>query len=114
MKVRETLKVELDAISKDLIGKIDVPDGVTELTVNEIFSLAEENGSFSKKDYVYSTDEETLLDLLVFSLGLSHLWRDYKKENPEATYQDVNPLIIDFMKNMWGLEKIPTLKAGNE
>lgn len=112
MQVRETLKIELDAIIKDLIGKITVPDDVLELSVNEIFDLAEEQGCFSQKDYVYSEDEETLEDLLVFSLGLSKLWREHKKENPDAPRTDVNPLIIDFMKHMWGLEKVPTLKAG--
>lgn len=112
MQVRETMKNELDAIIKDLIGKIDVPEGVTELSVNEIFDLAEKNGSFSQKDYRYSEDEDTLVDILVFSVGMSKLWINYKKDNPEATHMEVNSLIIDYMKHMWGLEKIPTLKAG--
>lgn len=39
MKVRETLKIELDALMQDLIGKIDTDK--PELTVNEVFDLAE-------------------------------------------------------------------------
>lgn len=114
MQVRETMKNELDAIIKDLIGKIDVPEGVYELSINEVFDLAEKNGSFNQKEYRYSEDEETLLDILVFSIGMSKLWKQYKEENPDATYIDVNYLIIDFMKHMWGLEKVPTIRAGNK
>ena len=114
MQVRETLKNEMDAIIKDLIGKIDVKEDVLELTVNEIFDLAEEQKCFNAKEYRYSEDEETLLNMLVFSIGLSKLWREYKEENPNATYIDVNYLIIKFMRHMWGLEKIPTLRAGQK
>ena len=45
---------------------------------------------------------------------MSKLWKQYKEENPDATYIDVNYLIIDFMKHMWGLEKVPTIRAGNK
>lgn len=114
MQVKETLKNEMDAIIKDLIGKIDVKEDVLELTVNEIFDLAEKQKCFNAKEYRYSEDEETLLNMLVFSIGLSKLWREYKEENPNATYIDVNYLIIKFMRHMWGLEKIPTLRAGKK
>lgn len=112
MKVRETLKVEMDAIIKDLIGKIDIDGNTAELSVNEIFDLAEKNGAFSQKDYVYSEDEDTLVDMLVFSLGLSNLYANYKQENPAATTKEINYVIIEYMKHMWGLEKVLTIKAG--
>ena len=112
MKVRETLKIEMDALIEDLVRKIDIPSDATELSVNEVFDLAEAQGCFNQKDYVYSNDEDTLVDLLVFSLGLSNLYTNYKKDNPDAVVHDVNFVIIDYMKHMWGLEKVPTLKAG--
>ena len=114
MKVREALRAELDSLIADLVGKIDVKDDETELTVNEIFNRAEKNGSFSQNKYIYTEDENTLLEMLTYSLGLSKLFENYKKENPTASYSCVNYLIIDFMKHMWGLEKVPTIRAGRQ
>lgn len=112
MKVRDTLKVELDAIIKDLIGKIEVEDDTKEISINEVFKLAEECGAFNQKEYVYSNDEETLYDLLVFNLAMSNLWKNYIQEHEDAVYTDINYIIIEYMKHMWGLDKVPTLKAG--
>ena len=67
MKVRETLKIELDALMQDLIGKIDTDK--PELTVNEVFDLAEKCKAFDKNTYVYSNATDTLYDLLVYSMG---------------------------------------------
>ena len=114
MQVRETLKNEMDAIIKDLIGKIDVKEDVLEITVNEIFDLAEEQKCFNAKEYRYSEDEETLLNMLVFSIGLSKLSREHKEEKYNATYIYVNYVTIKFLRHMWELEKIPTLMAGKK
>ena len=110
MKVRETLKIELDALMQDLIGKIDTDK--PELTVNEVFDLAEKCKAFDQNTYVYSNDTETLYDLLVYSLGLCNIWANYKKDKPDAQITEVNWCIIEFMKHMWGLDKIRTMEIG--
>lgn len=107
MKVRETLKIELDALMQDLIGKIDT--NKPELTVNEVFELAEKNGAFSQKGYVYSNDTTMLYDLLVYSLGLCNIWANYKQDNPNAEITELNWCVIEFMKHMWGLDKVKTI-----
>lgn len=114
MLVKETLKIELDNIIKDLIGKIDIKKSETELSINEILDRAEQNGSFSEKEYIYSEDDDTLTELLAFSLGLSKLWESHKKENPQAPYTDLNPIIITYMRHMWGLELVPTIVSGRK
>lgn len=110
MKVKETLKAELDALMQDLVAKIDTTS--PSLSVNEVFDLARAQGVFNPNKYIYSEDEATLLDMLTYSLGLSKLYEEYLKENPEAGIECVNGLIIEFMKRMWGLEKIQTLAGG--
>lgn len=110
MKVKETLKAELDALMQDLVAKIDTTSPF--LSVNEVFDLARAQGVFNPNKYIYSEDEATLLDMLTYSLGLSKLYEEYLKENPEAGIECVNGLIIEFMKRMWGLEKVQTLAGG--
>lgn len=110
MKVKETLKAELDALMQDLVAKIDTTS--PSLSVNEVFDLARVQGVFNPNKYIYSEDEATLLDMLTYSLGLSKLYEEYLKENPAAGIECVNGLIIEFMKRMWGLEKIQTLAGG--
>ena len=110
MKVKETLKAELDALMQDLVAKIDTTS--PSLSVNEVFDLARAQGVFNPNKYIYSEDEATLLDMLTYSLGLSKLYEESLKENAAASIECVNGLIIEFMKRMWGLEKIQTLVGG--
>lgn len=113
MVVRDTLKAEMDVLIKDLIGKIDVPKDQTSIRINDVFDLATKCGAFDQKAYVFSNDDDVLTDVLNFSLAISKLWRTHKQTNPEATYQDVNYLIIEYMKHMWGLDEVPTMQAGD-
>lgn len=57
-------------------------------------------------DYHYSDKEDELLDLLNFSLGMSKLWYEYRKNNPECSHLDINKVALQYMINMWGLEEI--------
>lgn len=57
-------------------------------------------------DYHYSDKEDELLDLLNFSLGMSKLWYEYRKNNPECSRLDINKVALQYMINMWGLEEI--------
>lgn len=109
MKVKETLKTELDALMSDLIKKIDT-DKPT-LSVNEVFDLAEKSGAFSQSAYVYTNDPTVLYDMLVYSLGLCHIWARYKKTSPNAEITELNYCLIEFMKDMWGLDLVA--KGGN-
>jgi hypothetical protein len=112
MKVKEMIKTDLDALINDLIGKITIPENKLSLSINEILDIAIKEKAFDVNAYVFSEDEETLKEMLVYSMGLSSLWKNYKEENPNATYLDVNKIIIEFMRHMWGLDKIKTPLAG--
>ena len=60
----------------------------------------------SGADYRFSDKEDELLDLLNFSLGMSKLWYEYKRANPECSHKDINKVALQYMINMWGLEEI--------
>ena len=106
MKVRETMKQELDRLMKELLSKIEIPTDSPYVTVNNVFDIATEQGQFDPKTYVYSEDHTVLYDLLVYSLGLTHIWAHYKEGNPKAPLTDLNRCLILYMRNMWGLDKV--------
>lgn len=102
MKVREELDKELNRLLKNIIKKMNIPQNAT---VNEIFELAEKNNVFNPQTYVYTEDTDYIYELLNFSLGLCHLWANYKKDNTNAQLSDINKCILQYMKDMWGLER---------
>lgn len=102
MKVREELNKELNKILNDINKKIVLAPG---LSVNEMLDEAVEQGVFDENAYVYTKDEPTLYEMLNYSLGLCHLWAEYKKNTPDAPLTDLNKCIIKYMRDMWGLER---------
>lgn len=102
MKVREELDKELNRLLKDIMKKTDIPQ---DASVNEIFELAEKKNVFDPKTYIYTEDTDYIYELLNFSLGLCHIWANYKKDNPNAQLLDINKCILQYMKDMWGLER---------
>lgn len=106
MKVREIMKQELDSLIKELLPKIEIPKDRPYLTVNNVFDLAAEAKIFNPVDYIYTEDINQLYELLTYSLGLTHIWVQYKNANPNAPLTDLNLCLITFMRNMWGLDKV--------
>lgn len=106
MKVREIMKQELDGLIKELLPKIEIPKDRPYLTVNNVFDLAAEAKIFNPADYVYTKETDQLYELLTYSLGLTHIWAQYKSANPNAPLTDLNQCLITFMRNMWGLDKV--------
>lgn len=111
MKVREELEKEMKRLVQDLIGKIDFEQD--KVKVIDVFDYAIKNNIFNPKEYIYSQDEEYLLNMLNFSMPLSKLWIEHKKKNPTAPYSDVNEIIFEYIKHMWGYEEIPTMESGD-
>ncbi len=109
MEVKNTLKNELDTIIGDLIGKIDTDQ--TELSVNDILDLAIKQKAFNENAYVFSNNEDTLMEMLVFNLALSRLWANYKNEAPDADITELNQVLLTYMRHMWGLDII---EVGNK
>ncbi len=104
MKVTEILKKEYEKLADDLRGKVVYTE--PEIKFINLIKLAEEQGSFDRKQYVFSDDVDTIYDMLNFSIGLSSLWKNFREEHPKADIREVNEVIVQYLINMWGLEKI--------
>ena len=97
MKTREVMRKEFDKLcaivyrDKGIQGSIKAKDLLVDA------------------DYHFSDKEDELLDLLNFSLGMSKLWYEYKRANPECSHLDINKVALQYMINMWGLEEIGPL-----
>ena len=103
MKVREIMETECLALAKRLKRELGLSE---DIKIVDLFNKAIDEGKFSPDEYVYSDDPEVLYDMLVYSLGLSKLWTALKKEKPDANIICLNPILIKYMMNMYGLEVV--------
>ena len=98
LEVRKTLRTEFERLMKQL--------GTKGLSANEIFDIAQKEGRFDPKDYVYTKDKKELYEFLTYSIALCRIWADYKASKPDAQIEELNLCFITYMRDMWGLEKV--------
>lgn len=108
MQVSQILKKEQERLAEEFLNKLTIKSDT--ITFNDLLDRAIKNGLFNIDTYVFSNDEKYLYDLLNFSVGLSRLWTEYIARTNDSNYLSINKVIVTYMINMYGLEKIENRK----